>query len=113
MHRAKGVKAPTRPAALKVQVGWNMIEMFDKSTDVDFESQRAMVDKLLSSCAANFVDQVAKSLHMKLELHLLEVTQVNLFMLLLSNALDNIMQYTNVFIPMRHVYFIASLVCCG
>ena len=97
MHRAKGVKVPTRPTALKVQVGWNMIEMFDKSTDVDFEFQRTMVDKLLSSHAASFVDRVTKSFRMKLELHASEVTEVivNLIMLLFSNALDNIMEYTN------------------
>jgi hypothetical protein len=32
---------------------------------------------------------------MKLELHSLEVTEVYVFMLLLSNAMDNIMEYTN------------------
>jgi hypothetical protein len=32
---------------------------------------------------------------MKLELHSLEVTEVNMFMLLLSNAMENIMEYTN------------------
>ena len=72
-----------------------------------------MVDKLLSSHAGNFVDQVTKSLQMKLELHSLDVTEVNVFMLLLSNALDNIMEYTNEslncngLIPMSHVEF-----CC-
>jgi hypothetical protein len=50
---------------------------------------------------------------MKLELHSLEVTEVNLFMLLLSNALDNIMEYTNEslnchgLVPVSHVEF-----CC-
>jgi hypothetical protein len=66
------VKVPTRPAALKVQVGWKMIEVFDKSTDVYFEFQKAMVDKLLSSRAGNFVDHMMKSLQMKLELHSLK-----------------------------------------
>ena len=51
------MKVPTRPAALKVQVGWKMIEMFNKSTDVDFEFQKTMVDKLLSSHAGNFVNR--------------------------------------------------------
>jgi hypothetical protein len=89
------VKVPTRPAALKVQVGWKMIE----------------VDKLLSSHAGNFLDHVTKSLRMKLELHSLEVTEVNVFMLLLSNALDIIMEYTNELlncnglIPVSHVAF--------
>jgi len=92
------VKVPTRPAALKVQVGWKMIEVFE-------------VDKLLSSHAGNFLDHVTKSLRMKLELHSLEVTEVNVFMLLLSNALDIIMEYTNEFlnfnglIPVSHVAF--------
>jgi hypothetical protein len=54
-----------------------------------------MVDKLLSTHAANFVNQVTKSLNIKLELHFLVVTEVNMFMLLLSNAMDNIMEYTN------------------
>jgi hypothetical protein len=112
-QRAKGVNVPTRPAALKVQIGWKMIEVFDKSTDVDFEFQKAMVDKLLSSCAGNFVDCVTKSLRMKLELNSLEITEVNTFILLLSNALDNIMEYTNEslncngLIPVSHVEF-----CC-
>jgi len=113
MQRAKGVKVPTRPAALKVQVGWKMIEVFDKSTDVDFKFQKAMVNKLLSSHAGNFVDCVMKSLQMKLELLSLEVTEANVFLLLLPNALDNIMEYTNEslhcngLIPMSHVEF-----CC-
>jgi len=112
-HDAKGVKVPTRPAALKVQVGWKMIEVFDKSTDVDFKFQKAMVNKLLSSHAGNFVDCVMKSLQMKLELLSLEVTEANVFLLLLPNALDNIMEYTNEslhcngLIPMSHVEF-----CC-
>jgi hypothetical protein len=86
-----------------------MIEVFNKSTDVDFQFQRTTVDKLLSSHAGNFVDQVTKSLQMKLELHSLDVTEVNVFMLLLSNALDNIMEYTNeslsrhCLIPITHV----------
>jgi hypothetical protein len=48
---------------------------------------------------------------MKLKLHSLEVTEVNVFMLLLSNAMDNIMEYTNEslncngLIPMTHVEF--------
>jgi hypothetical protein len=111
MHRAKGVKVPAQPAARKVQIGWTMIKMFDESTDVDFEFQRTMVYKLLSTCAENFVDQVTKSLHMKLELHSLEVIEVNMFMLLLSNAMDNIMEYTNEslncngLIHMTHVEF--------
>jgi hypothetical protein len=50
------VKVPVWLTALKVQVNWNMIEMFDESTDVDFKFQRTMVDKLLSTHAANFVD---------------------------------------------------------
>jgi hypothetical protein len=29
MHRTKGVKVPVWPAALKVQVAWIMIKMFD------------------------------------------------------------------------------------
>jgi len=70
------VKVPTRPAALKVKAGWKMIEMFDDSTDVDFEFQKAMVDKLLSSHAGDFVDFMTKTLRMKLELHSLEVTEV-------------------------------------
>ena len=61
MQRAKGVKVPTRPAALKVQVGWKMIEMFTKSTVVDFEFQKTMVDKLLSSHAGNFVNRTLEN----------------------------------------------------
>jgi hypothetical protein len=88
-----------------------MIELFDKSPGIDFEFQRTMVDKLLLSCAANFMDRVTKSLHMKPELHSLEVTEVNMFMLLLSNAMDNIMECTIEslscygLIPMSHVEF--------
>jgi hypothetical protein len=101
----------SQPAALKIQVGWTMIELFDKSPGIDFEFQRTMVDKLLLSCAANFMDRVTKSLHMKPELHSLEVTEVNMFMLLLSNAMDNIMECTIEslscygLIPMSHVEF--------
>jgi hypothetical protein len=41
------VKVPVHPAALKVQVSWTMIKMFNESTDVDFEFQRTKVNKLL------------------------------------------------------------------
>jgi hypothetical protein len=51
-HRAKGVKVPVHPAALKVQVSWTMIKMFNESTDVDFEFQRTKVDKLLKLCGS-------------------------------------------------------------
>jgi hypothetical protein len=69
--------------------------MCNESTDVDFEFQRTMVDKLLSARAANFVDRETESLHVKLEMHSLEVTEVNVLMLLLSNAMDNSMEYIN------------------
>jgi hypothetical protein len=53
---AKGVKVPLQPVALKLQVGWTMIKMFDESTDVNLEFQRTMMDKLLSTRAANVMD---------------------------------------------------------
>jgi hypothetical protein len=33
-----------------------MIKMSDEPTDADFEFQRTMVNKLLATCAASFVD---------------------------------------------------------
>jgi hypothetical protein len=69
------------------------------------------MDKLLSHRAAQFAIHLSNTVRQKLQLHLLESTEVNVFMLLLSNALDFIMEYTNEALnskglfPLSHVEF--------
>jgi len=90
-----GIKLPERPVALKQQQGWRVIDLDQYEDAVDFEFQPVIVDKLLSHRAAKYASHLMKTVRQKLQLHSLELTEVNVFMLLLSNALDSIMEYTN------------------
>ena len=109
--RKSGVKMPQPPVALKQQQGWRVLDLDQFEDAVDFEFQHVIVDKLLSHRAAKYASRLTKTVRRKLQLHSLELTEVNVFMLLLSNALDSIMEYTNEALnscglfPLSHVEF--------
>jgi hypothetical protein len=78
---------------------------------VDFEFQHNIVDQLLSHHADQHAIHLSNTVRQKWQLHSLELTEVNVFMPLLSNALDFIMEYTNEALntkglfPLSHVEF--------
>ncbi len=80
--------------ALKQQQGWRVSDEDQFKDLVDFEFQHVIVDSLLSHCAAQYAIHLSNTVRQKLLLHSLELTEVNVFMLLLSNVLDFIMEYT-------------------
>jgi hypothetical protein len=110
-RQKSGTKLPDRPVALKQQQGWQVVDIDQFEDAVDFEFQHVIVDKLLSHRAAKYASHLMKTVRQKLQLHSLELTEVNVFMLLLSNALDSIMEYTNEglnssgLFPLIHVEF--------
>ncbi len=112
--RKKGrssIKLPQLPVALKQQQGWRVIDEDQFEDSADFEFQHVIVDKLLSHRAAQYAIHLSNTVRHKFQLHSLELTEVNVFMLLLSNALDFIMEYTTEglntkgLFPLSHVEF--------
>ncbi len=78
---------------------------------MDFEFQHVIVDKLLSHHTAQNAIHLTKTVRLKLQLHLLELTTLSLFLLLLSHALDSILEYpiealnSKGLFPLSHVEF--------
>jgi hypothetical protein len=91
---SSGCRLPARPVALSVQQDWE-VEPFDDVTEHNFGSQHEVVDYLLADRCKKYVLNLQRNLTLKLSLHSMESSKLNLFHLLISLAFDALIEYTN------------------
>jgi hypothetical protein len=87
-------KTPQTPAALNAHQGWTLLEPSDFDP-IDFDMQNLFLDDLLTARVNNYVQYIRRRFSDKLRVNLLEPTELNVFSLLISPALEDILEYTN------------------
>jgi hypothetical protein len=86
---------PYRPAALQVQVDWEMKSLEEICSTAQLSNQQEVIDFLLGDRCLNYVDNIQQNLCLKLSLHSMECNEINLFHLLILSAFDSLLEYTN------------------
>jgi len=81
--------------ALQVQRDWDIKSMDDFATSSHFGNLMDFIDFLLGDRSQNYVNNLQKNLALKLSLHSMEMNELNIFHLLISNAFDSLIEYTN------------------
>jgi predicted RNA-binding protein (virulence factor B family) len=69
--------------------------MDDFATSSHFGNLMDFIDFLLGDRSQNYVNNLQKNLALKLSLHSMEMNELNIFLLLISNAFDSLIEYTN------------------
>ena len=87
-------KLPQTPAALNAHQGWTVIDE-DDFDPPSFEYQEHFLDELLSVRVINFVQNFRQRFSDKLKVNMLEPTEINVFSLLTTYALESALEYTN------------------
>jgi hypothetical protein len=93
-HVPRKNKVPQCPAALRTQEDWKVIHDW-MSNECSFEEQDTVINDIFANRCRSFIVGVRNKLGLKLQLHSLEVTEVNIFCLLMMHAFEAIMEYTN------------------
>jgi hypothetical protein len=85
-----------RPAALKVQDGWEVMENDSVEEYEDyFTLQKDEYDNILSERCSRYIHGVQQKLGMKLDSHCMEFSEINIFCLLMSRVNDYIIEFMN------------------
>jgi hypothetical protein len=82
------------PAALRTQENWKVIHDWI-SNECSFEEQDTVINDFFANRCRSFIVGVRNKLGLKLQLHSLEATKVNIFCILMTHAFEAIMEYTN------------------
>lgn len=82
---------------MSTQWNWTIISAVVDALEEEllFEEQSDTMHSLFSDRCKQYVSAVQRKLRLKLQLHSLECNEVNLFTLLMSAAMDSIIEYTN------------------
>ncbi len=88
-------RIPNKPVALQVQRDWDIKSMDDFATSSHFGNQMDVIDFFTMQLLPELCRQSTEKLALKLLLHSMEMNELNIFHLLISNALDSLLEYTN------------------
>ena len=95
--RSKGripSKLPKPPAALQAHLGWTKMPNVDLQTS-SFAMKNDLIDQMLSVRVQHYIKNIRSRLGEKLKLNEMELTELNIFSLLMSSSFDFMLEYTN------------------
>jgi hypothetical protein len=87
-------KPPQTPAALNAHQGWSIVDSNDFEP-LSFDFQESYLDELLTTRAISYIQHFRQRFNDKLKVNLLEPTELNVFQLLTSSALESVCEYSN------------------
>jgi hypothetical protein len=87
-------KPPQTPVALNAHQGWTIVDSNDFEP-LSFDFQESYLDELLTTRAISYIQHFRQRFNDKLKVNLLEPTELNVFQLLTSPALESVCEYSN------------------
>jgi hypothetical protein len=86
----KRKKVPQTPAALNTQENWKFLNVSD-ANEIKFENQNSFLDEFLTDRAIHFIKHFHQRIKDKLRVKGYEPSELNVFIILAQNGLDNIL----------------------
>jgi hypothetical protein len=93
--RGRKTKPIQTPAALSAHKTWSLYSEDMLPEAISFDMQSFFLDEMMTSRINGYVTSIRQKLSNKLQANLLEPTEMNLFLLLVSSGLVKVLEYTN------------------